>query len=203
MKRYQLKIELVRVRPPVWRRVEVPGHISLRGLHDTIQYLFGWTDTHIHEFKIDGTAYGMPDPNFDQTDVVETTVSVEEAMPEEGSSFEYIYDFGDNWRHKISVEEIREEEEKRSPRCLDGKNAAPPEDVGGPPGYAEFLEAFNDPDHPEHERWSDWIGGEWDAEEFDLDLFNEILEDTRWENRLPVEEGEEGNYGIDGPMPGL
>jgi hypothetical protein len=69
--------DLFRVQPEIWRRVEVPGHINLRGLHDIIQYLFGWIDTHLHEFKIDSTTYGLPDPENDQSDVVETTVSVD------------------------------------------------------------------------------------------------------------------------------
>ncbi len=201
MKRYQLKIELFRVQPEIWWRVDVPEPISLRGLHDIIQYLSGWTDMHLHEFKIESKTYGLPDPEYDQTDVFETTVSVEEALPDVGNTFEYIYDFGDSWRHKITVEEVEDVDENEPPVCLEGANAAPPEDVGGFPGYAQFLEAINDPDHPEHERWISWIGGAWDPEEFDRELFNDVLEDTRWENRLPVDDADE--YGLNGPVPGV
>jgi len=88
----------------------------------------------------------------------------------------YEYDFGDGWQHKIVVEKVQPPEESvQYPRCISGRRACPPEDCGGPYGYPEFLEALHDPNHPEHQMYSDWIGGEFDPEEFDLQEINRAL----------------------------
>jgi hypothetical protein len=89
----------------------------------------------------------------------------------------YEYDFGDSWEHEVLVEKILPREQgKRYPVCLTGKRACPPEDCGGIWGYAEFLEAINDPQHPEHEEMREWVGGEFDAEAFDPDEVNRELQ---------------------------
>lgn len=185
MKAYTLKVELDEVDPPVWRRLRVPGSISMRGLHEVLQVTFGWAQYHLYKFEIDDTWIGLPDPEYDMSDVIDEEVSVEEMLPGEGETFEYEYDFGDCWTHLITVESVDEIDEDVTPECLGGENAAPPEDVGGGWGYQEFLEAIKDPKHPDHERWTNWIGGEWDEHEFDLELHNQVLEDIRWRNRTP------------------
>jgi hypothetical protein len=63
--------------------------------------------------------------------------------------------------------------------CSEGQNACPPEDVGGPPGYARFLEAVSDPEDEEHERHLTWVGGSFDPSEFDLALANARLQKVR------------------------
>ena len=98
----------------------------------------------------------------------------------ENERFLYEYDFGDSWIHEILVEKILPPEpKKRYPVCLKGKRACPPEDVGGPWGYADFLEAIRDPDHPEHEEYLEWAGEDFDPEAFDLDEVNRALRKMR------------------------
>ena len=77
--------------------------------------------------------------------------------------FIYLYDFGDGREHRVTVEKILPPAPGlKLPQCSDGANACPPEDVGGPPGYNEFLQAINDPSHEEHESMLDWCGGSFD-----------------------------------------
>jgi hypothetical protein len=90
--------------------------------------------------------------------------------------FRYVYDFGDNWRHDIVVEKVLDPEEGvKYPVCIGGKRNCPPEDVGGPWGYDDFLEAIQDPQHPEHESMLEWVGGSFDPEEFSIDEVNNVL----------------------------
>lgn len=90
----------------------------------------------------------------------------------------YIYDMGDYWEHALQVENISEPESKQFyPNCIEGAFACPPEDCGGTWGYQNMLEALADPKHEEHETFVEWIGPDFDAEEFYLEEINEVLED--------------------------
>jgi len=92
------------------------------------------------------------------------------------NSFRYVYDYGDNWQHKVKIEQIVDlDAPLTAPLCLAGKNACPPEDVGGAPGYEEFLAALADPNDPEHEHFKEWIGGDFDPAAFDIAEVNERL----------------------------
>ena len=94
--------------------------------------------------------------------------------------FRYNYDFGDNWVHILAVEKMLPAEEVvRYPICLAGVRACPPEDVGGLPGYENFLEAMRDPKHPEHTEYLEWISGRFDPEAFDVDEVNRRLRRLR------------------------
>jgi hypothetical protein len=94
----------------------------------------------------------------------------------EKARFHYDYDFGDNWQHKLEVEKVLQPEPGvHYPRCVTGKRKCPPEDCGGVWGYSDFLEAIQNPDHPEHEAMLEWVGGEFDPETFDVDEVNELL----------------------------
>ena len=120
---------------------------------------------------------GMPDPDWDLPGSV-TSESRTRLGPSLGrlKTFSYIYDFGDSWEHKLNVEKLLPlGAVERYPLCLDGAHAVPPEDVGGPPGYIDFLEAISDSHHPEHEETLDWCGGEFDPGTFDIDRINKIL----------------------------
>lgn len=174
---HRLKITLLDVTPPIWRRLEVPSTASLAQLHHYIQTAFGWFDCHLHEFDIEGAQYGIDDgEGWGDPPVDETTSTLADVAPD-GTTFSYTYDFGDNWRHKIEVEAVEEAAGAISyPRCTAGRREAPPEDVGGPWGYPEFVEAVTDPDHPDHDDQIEWYGrDDFDPEYFNLEGINEAL----------------------------
>ena len=172
---YQLKITLKGIRPPIWRRVRVPGTIRLADLHHVIQTVFGWTDTHLHEFVIDDTSYGQPD-DFDQVVADENAFTLAQVVGTRTERFMYVYDFGDDWVHDVAVEKIiGGNSGGERPVCLGGRRHQPPEDCGGPPGYVEFLDAINDPGHKQRKAILDWAGGSFDSEAFDLAAVNRAL----------------------------
>ena len=173
---YQLKITLKDSKPPIWRRVLVPGSFSLGKLHRVIQIAMGWTDSHLHMFDINRTFYGVPSPDDWEPVKNETRFRIDKVAPPEKGKFVYEYDFGDNWIHTVAVEKILPPApDGKYPQCIKGKGACPPDDIGGVWGYGDFLEAIGDPEHEEHESMLEWAGGEFDPEEFDLAEINEEL----------------------------
>ncbi len=180
---YQIKVTLRNSKPPIWRRIQVPGDIHLGKLHHILQVVMGWEGYHLHQFIIGGAYYGEPHPDYETWGPEmrnERHVRLEQIAPGQGVKFLYEYDFGDGWEHELLVEKLLPSEPGvHYPRCLKGKRACPPEDVGGVWGYDSFLEAIRDPDHPEHEDMLGWIGGEFDPEAFDLDEINSALERMR------------------------
>ena len=175
---YQLKITLQDSKPPIWRRVLVKATTTLFELHEIIQITMGWDNYHLHQFIIDNEYYATPHPDDWHTVLDERKYSLKKLDFVEKSKFVYEYDFGDGWGHTILVEKILPYETgKQYPRCIKGKRACPPEDVGGVWGYAEFLEAIKDPEHESYEMYVDWIGDDFDAEEFDLEEVNAILKE--------------------------
>lgn len=171
---YQLKITLKGSKPPIWRRVQVRSEITLAQLHEVIQIAMGWTDSHLHQFIVHGPAYGRPD-------VEGLEVNDEKKAPlwrlvGLRDTFVYEYDFGDGWEHEIVVEKVLPVGEGvLYPRCLAGKRACPPEDVGGIWGYGNFLIVINNPRHPEHRERLEWVGGAFDPTAFNLADVNRHL----------------------------
>ena len=180
---YQIKVTLKHGKPPIWRRIQVPGDVTLAKLHRILQIVMGWADYHLHQFIVGGAYYGEPHPDYEAWGPEmhnERRVKLEQIAPGEKSKFSYEYDFGDGWEHELLVEKILPPEPGvHYPCCLKGKRACPPEDVGGIWGYADFLEAIADPDHEDHEDMLEWIGGEFDPEAFDLDEINAELRKLR------------------------
>jgi len=159
---YQLKVTLRDVHPPIWRRIQVWEDTTLAQLHRILQVAMGWEDAHLHEFRIGDRVYGVPDPDdglYERTVNDERRQQLREVLPQVGIPCEYAYDFGDNWRHELCLEDIVPPDPKQQyPVCLAGERCAPPEDVGGPLGYAVYLEAMADPTHEEHESMLEWRG---------------------------------------------
>ena len=176
---YQFKITLKGIRPPIWRRVQVPGTITLAVLHEILQVVFGWTDTHLHQFEIAVRRFGVPD-DFDEEILDEALVTVSEAVHPSVKRFLYVYDFGDNWEHEIVVETIIVgNADGERPLCLAGRRQRPPEDCGGPWGYRQFLEAIRDPRNKRHKKVLEGTGGPFDSEAFDLAIVNRALAGLR------------------------
>ncbi|MHB9025127.1 MAG: IS1096 element passenger TnpR family protein [Armatimonadota bacterium] len=173
---YQLHITLVDSHPPIWRRVLVTSDTKLSKLHQILQTVMGWTNSHLHEFEVDGERYA--DPSFHLEEArSERRATLGQVAVEEGDVFAYLYDFGDGWEHAIRVERILPVEPgKFYPVCLEGARACPPEDIGGIPGYEEFLEAIRDPHHPDHDELLQWVGGAFDPEAFDSGRVNQRLQ---------------------------
>jgi hypothetical protein len=176
---YQLYIELDWVKPKVWRRLLVPVTIELPLLHVMLLWGMGWEGGHVHEFVFGHDHYGPSEPGlaFQEVDD-EERVTLREVLGAR-RTFQYVYDYGDNWVHKVKVEGIVTSAEPiANALCIGGENACPPEDVGGAPGYEEFLEAMADPDHFVHEELKAWIGRPFDPTEFDLAEVNRRLTQT-------------------------
>ncbi len=137
---YQLHIQLAYIEPPIWRRIVVSGQIKLFALDRMLQVVMGWENSHLHQFIVDKTYYGEPDPEYGDRMKDERRVRLQAIAREVGASFIYEYDFGDGWRHVITVEDISPLNEYMIvPRCLDGARACPPEDCGGIGDYAHLL----------------------------------------------------------------
>jgi len=170
---YQFKITLLESHPPIWRRIQVKD-CTLDNLHECIQTSMGWTNSHLHHFKIGEQQYG--DPMLMEEDFEEfgyrdsTTTMLSDILPKNGKRllFQYEYDFGDSWHHEVVFEGVvRAESKAKYPLCLEGERACPPEDVGGVRGYADFLNAIQDKSHEEREAMFEWVSGWFDPEEFD------------------------------------
>ncbi|MEI8289368.1 MAG: plasmid pRiA4b ORF-3 family protein [Verrucomicrobiota bacterium] len=182
---YQLKITLNYSRPSIWRRIVVPSNLRLNRLHDVIQQVMPWTNCHMHHFIVgkpysrDCIYYGRPNPQFadmDSENLNEAKYTIADIAPAAKAKFYYEYDFGDGWEHQIVVEKVLPPDAGfKRVVCLAGKNACPPDDCGGIPGYYQMLEIIADPKHPDHEHMKLWLGVEWDAARFDLEEVNGAL----------------------------
>lgn len=170
----QLRVALDDIEPTVWRRLVVPGGWHLGQLHLVIQAAFNWWNYHLHEFSVGGLRYGDPEVDewadetirrtFDEADV-----RLLDFEHEPGLTFAYVYDFGDNWQHTITLEKlIGFEIAPKLATCIDGARSRPPEDVGGISGYEHFLVVMADRDDLEHRETRRWCGGHFDPEWFDL-----------------------------------
>lgn len=170
----QLFVQLSGVEPPIWRRLVVPGSLTLRELHAVLQFAMGWEDYHLHSFDVAGVLYGDIE-DFDGPLGDEETFTVGQAAAAV-DQFSYDYDFGDGWTHDIRVEQVMESVGVGTPHVIGGARACPPEDCGGPGGYQELLEVLADRRHDDHEQLLEWVGGTFDAEAFDLAEVNANLE---------------------------
>lgn len=173
---YQFKITLQGIKPPVWRQIQIPETCTFWDMHVAIQDVMGWWDYHLHEFEIMNPStglkvnIGLPYDEFGRKVLVELNQKIADYFSMENPYADYVYDFGDNWEHKIKLEKILHREKNVNyPVCIKGKRACPPEDVGGIWGYEEFLEIIKSPDHEEYEDMLEWAGGEFDPEHFDCE----------------------------------
>lgn len=160
----RLRISLLDIKPEIWRAVEVPVTISLRTLHDIVQAAMVWENRHLWHFEAGDRRYGRPDPEWPDQNLADArNVRLAALLARGVRQLVYTYDYGDDWRHLITVEAVEPSEADRLyPRFVTGERQSPPEDVGGFPGFEPFLEAMADPAHPEHADLLRWHGGPFD-----------------------------------------
>jgi hypothetical protein len=177
---FQLEVTLKESKPPIWRRFQVPGSLTLAALHNVLQIMMGWTDSHLHRFIINGQEFGRPDyeERFEDDAPLrdERRVRLAKFFPVVPAAFLYEYDYGDGWLHVVVVEGIwTARPGVHYPTCVAGERACPPEDVGGIGGYEELLAVLADPEHEEHEAMRMWAGEDYDPEAFDVEAVNQAL----------------------------
>lgn len=178
-----LTIELKGSKPRIWRRLSLPGDLTLDKVHTVFQAAMGWTDSHLHRFQ-PGAARSYSSPyfitEFDEEEGDEGTreegVRLDQVLCAPGDRLTYLYDFGDNWQHRVTLESVTPlKEEGREPTCLRGAKACPPEDVGGIYGHHEIAawvragepadqvpEPFDDAEEAQR-----WLPIDYDPDEFD------------------------------------
>lgn len=161
---YQFRIDLADIRPPIWRRIQVPETYTFYDLHVAIQNAMDWCGGHLHGFYVTNPFTGRKD----DLETPEEETSISDWLNPANPRANYVYDFGDYWDHKIQLEKILpREDDVNYPVCIKGKRASPPEDCGSVPGYYKLLKIIKDPDHEEYKEMIEWLGGEFDPEHFD------------------------------------
>ncbi len=200
---FQFKIQLQGItNPPVWRRVVVPADTTFSMFHLVIQAAMGWFDAHLYSFSPSG--YGsIPwiEEEPDEDDLIDFGIRNKKSTPasdiklsdifkKKGQTFTYIYDFGDDWTHKITLEEIDKKNISPFPKLIAGKGTCPPENCGGPMGYERMKEVLTDKNHPEYQDLKEWLYDFdeedlfdedeiiWDANDFDLEIESEMFDDV-------------------------
>ena len=188
----RLKITLDDVKPVVLRRVEVPFDIRLDRLHLTIQTAMGWTNSHLYEIRGGGVGWSTPDPDAgwggDFMDARKARLG--DILEDIGTkTLKYLYDFGDGWEHTIKIERLIDPEPGMLyPRLIEAKGHCPPEDVGGPWGYGELLEALADPSHERHGELKEWLADDFNPHVVNIDWLSKDVADLaqRWSRQPAV-----------------
>lgn len=157
----RLRVTLEDIEPTVLRRLEVPEAIRLDRLHQVLQAAMPWQTSHLWEFEAGDARWGLPDPSWgDEVRPAAKATLADAVQAADGGSIGYLYDFGDSWQHRITVEDRIEPDPRHLyPRLTNVESRCPPEDVGGFPGYERFLDILADPKDPEHQEILEWHGG--------------------------------------------
>jgi hypothetical protein len=184
---FQFKIQLKGIaKPPVWRKIAVPANFTFLRFHHVIQEAFGWENDHLFEFKDkeydSDISISIPmEGGFMDFDIDASEIKLSAIFKDKFQNFLYIYDFGDDWVHVITLESTSNDKQKTAV-CLSGKGACPPEDCGGIYGYAEIKRIFETmPKSEEANNYREWLGLNkkevWDPEYIDIEEINMYLED--------------------------
>jgi hypothetical protein len=173
---YQIHISLEDINPKIWRRLLVLPSTSLKTLHKIIQIAIGWNNYHLHQFIYEDERYGEPwDEDPDGT-IDYKHLKLHDFLLFPRETMVYEYDFGDGWKHRITLEDVLFNQERlQSPRCVDGARHCPPEDCGGVAGYAELKRIVKNPRHKDYQETMMWLGGHFDPDSFSIDQINKEL----------------------------
>lgn len=184
---FRLRVVLSGTKPVIWRLVQVPGTAKLGWLHAVLQVAMGWTNSHLHQFDVNGTLYSDTRHNYaefegDPEILEEWKFSLQQVAARAGETLGYEYDFGDSWRHEITIEQILPPDTvgAKQALCLGGACACPPEDCGGIWGYAKLLRILKNRKHPEHKAMKSWLGRPFDPEFFDVEEISAWLSRLKW-----------------------
>ena len=166
-----LAVALDEVEPEVTRHLAVPLDCRLDHLHLILQAALGWTNSHLWEIRVGDVGWGVPDPSWPDGPLDARKETLLDVIEETGAkTLHYLYDFGDGWEHTIKVLKIDDAElDTAYPVLLDAVGRCPPEDIGGPWGYGDFLEAIEDPDHERHEELTEWYPADFDPNDTPVD----------------------------------
>lgn len=171
--------QIVRIRitldgsdPVIWRRIELPLSNSLKTLHLAVQAVMLFENYHLFRFDVGEASYGIPldDDWMDPPTRDAANIRLGKLIERGVTAFTYTYDFGDDWRHSIEIEgAFPADSEADYPRFVDGERRAPPEDVGGLPGFEQFLDAMAKPRHPSRKSLLEWYGQPFDPADIGAD----------------------------------
>ena len=170
---FELRIELEDVTPLVWRLFRVDPLCTLPLLHLIIQHIMGWKNYHLHNFQAGSKRFGPLSPDSADLWVDERRYRLQSLVKAPGSGFNYMYDFGDHWKHRVILERtLGRDRSVVHPKCIDGEYACPPEDVGGPHGYAKLKLILANPGLAGYKEMREWVGDHFDPARFDVKYQN-------------------------------
>lgn len=190
----QLKISLEQSKPVIWREILLHKDTSFFELHHIIQIVMGWGNYHLFEFNLEGYRIGevIEDEitnGFGSDQLLNAKeVKLKDVISDTKEFINYLYDFGDNWRHKIRVEKfLALDNSLKYPICINGQMSCPPEDCGGISSFYYYLDVLKDKMHPEFKEIKEWFPKKYDASKFDKEKANKKLEKlekyiTKWMN---------------------
>ena len=166
------------------RRLIVPANLKLTDFHEVLQKAFAWRNYHLYDFTVYENNQDQPsvrlvawhdDLEYDQKAVMMGDHTVGDVLMA-GQRLVYTYDYGDNWVHEIKLDRVLDNYDQAAPFQLEAKGQTPPEDVGGVPGFLEFLKIMKNPEHPDYQAMRDWSGywnvelGEWASQPRKIDV---------------------------------
>ncbi len=138
-------------------------------------------------FEAGGATWGIADPDFGGDDLPASKTTLSELLEDtQVKTFSYLYDFGDGWEHEVQISGLAHAKPgELYPKLTEVAGRCPPEDIGGPPGYEMFLEAINDPSHPEHEEYSEWYDADFNPNnpKTDILIFEVMRLAKKWKPR--------------------
>lgn len=180
---FQFKIQLKDISsPPVWRKIQVPAQFTFYRFHNVIQVAFGWKNYHLFQFSSNGWRskefIGVPDGSYDNNMVDSKKIKLNQVFDTPGQKFTYLYDFGDNWLHQITLENITGEQLKKA-KCIQSKGTCPPEDCGGAGGYLDLKDILANPHHAHHKEMREWLNlkpnENWQPDQFEIEKINTLI----------------------------